>query len=35
MVPISPIVLTPEEFKDKLTKEDAFIQTIIEEGIVL
>jgi len=33
--PISPIVLTPEEFKDKLTKEDAFIQTIIEEGIVL
>lgn len=33
--PISPIVLTPEEFKDKLTKEDAFIQTIMEEGVVL
>ncbi|MBM4140728.1 MAG: nucleotidyltransferase domain-containing protein [Nitrospira sp.] len=33
--PISPIVLTPKEFKDKLTKEDAFIQTIMEEGVVL
>lgn len=33
--PISPIVLTPEEFKAKLTKEDAFIQTIMEEGVML
>ncbi|MGB7291787.1 MAG: nucleotidyltransferase domain-containing protein [Thermodesulfobacteriota bacterium] len=34
-VPISPIVLTPEEFRDKLDMEDAFIQTIMEEGVVL
>ncbi len=34
-IPISPIVLTPEELTQKLDKEDAFIQTIVEEGIVL
>ena len=34
-LPISPIVLTPEEFRQKIEIEDAFIQAIIEEGIVL
>lgn len=34
-LPISPIVLTPEELRHKLNIEDAFIQTIIEEGRVL
>ncbi|NWF52924.1 MAG: nucleotidyltransferase domain-containing protein [Nitrospirae bacterium] len=34
-LPISSIVLTPEEFKDKLIKGDVFIQTIIEEGKVI
>ena len=34
-LPISPIVLTPEEFRRKLDIGDAFIQTIVEEGVVL
>lgn len=34
-LPVPPIVLTPKEFKRKLDEEDAFIQTIMEEGIVL
>lgn len=34
-LPISPIVLTPEEFRHKLDIEDAFIQAIMEEGIIL
>jgi predicted nucleotidyltransferase len=34
-LPISPIVLTPEELRHKLDIKDAFIQTIMEEGRVL
>lgn len=34
-LPISPIVLTPEEFRRKLDKGDAFIQTVVEEGVEL
>ncbi|RLB04696.1 MAG: nucleotidyltransferase domain-containing protein [Deltaproteobacteria bacterium] len=34
-LPISPIVLTPEEFRRKLDVGDAFIQTVVEEGVVL
>ncbi len=34
-LPISPIVLTPDEFNHKLQIEDAFIQTILEEGVGL
>ncbi len=34
-LPISPIVLTPEEFSQKIAIEDALIQTITEEGIIL
>ena len=34
-LPISPIVLTPEEFRRKLDIGDAFIQTVVEEGVVL
>ncbi len=34
-LPISPIVLTPEEFSQKIDKGDAFIKTITEEGLVL
>jgi len=34
-LPISPIVLTPDEFRQKLEIEDAFIQIIVEEGTVL
>lgn len=33
--PVSPIVLTLEESRHKLDMEDAFIQTIMEEGFVL
>ena len=34
-LPISPIVLTSEEFRRKLDVGDAFIQTVVEEGVVL
>lgn len=30
-----PIVLTPQEFKQKMAIDDAFIETIIEEGVSL
>jgi len=34
-LPISPIVLTSEEFRRKLEEGDAFIRTVVEEGVVL
>jgi len=34
-LPVSSIVLTPEEFKEKLERGDAFIETIVEEGTEL
>jgi len=34
-LPISPIVVTPEELEIKLKNKDPFIQTILEEGAVL
>lgn len=34
-LPISSIVLTPAEFRKKLEIKDAFIQTIVQEGIDL
>lgn len=34
-LPVSPIVLTPEEFREKLEMRDAFIGTIVEEGLEL
>jgi len=34
-LPISPIVLTPEELRRRLDMQDAFFQTIMEDGIVL
>ena len=34
-IPISPLVLTPEEFKKRLSLGDDFIKEIVEEGIVL
>ena len=34
-LPISPIVLTCEEFRRKLEEGDAFIRTVVEEGVVL
>ena len=34
-LPISPIVVTPEELEIKLKNKDPFIQTILEEGAAL
>jgi len=34
-LPVSPIVLTPEEVEERRSKEDQFVQQILEEGIML
>ncbi len=34
-LPISPIVFTPEEFTQRVIGGDPFIETIVDEGIVL
>lgn len=34
-LPISPIVLTPEELKQRLADEDPFVQEIVESGVLL
>ncbi|MBI4242065.1 MAG: nucleotidyltransferase domain-containing protein [Candidatus Rokubacteria bacterium] len=34
-LPISPIVLTPEELKQRLADEDPFVQEIVESGVAL
>jgi len=34
-LPVSPIVFTPEEFTQRVKGGDPFIETIVEEGIVL
>lgn len=34
-LPVSPIVFTPEEFIQRLKGSDPFIETIVDEGIVL
>jgi predicted nucleotidyltransferase len=34
-LPVSPIVLTPEEVEKRRRKGDQFVQQILEEGIIL
>jgi len=34
-LPISPIVLTPEELQQRLADEDPFVQEIVESGVAL
>ena len=34
-LPISPIVLTPDEVADRLARGDAFIREIVQEGVEL
>jgi len=34
-LPISPIILTPEEVEKRRSKGDQFVQQILEEGIML
>lgn len=34
-LPIAPIVLTPEEVKEKIAKGDQFVKGILEEGVIL
>jgi len=34
-LPFSPVIFTPEEFRLRLSKNDPFVKTVIEEGIVL
>jgi predicted nucleotidyltransferase len=34
-LPLSPVVLTPEELQERLARKDFFIQEILAEGIAL
>ena len=34
-LPLSPVVLTPEELQERLARKDFFIQEILDEGIAL
>jgi hypothetical protein len=34
-LPLSPVVLTPEELRERLKRKDFFVQEILAEGIAL
>lgn len=34
-IPLSPIVLTPEEMQERMAQGDAFLRQILEEGVPL